>query len=516
MHVVRWVKCTRGDCTRSVAFDSYFARLNHIVCDGTKSWNDKLRIIRDIYFFVLFEICAHVLAYAIDVDEIHIWTLNILQQIVDDFKLCVSESKLRILRRLLSQNRCFCGCIRRSPCAFHQIFDMPEAKNLSDVYDATSTNTFESNNFFANLGKLCITESDVRDFSLNFVRKILQPELVKLAAPIAATPKTVQVPRIMAPASKTKQVTNGVHGANGSSKSTVANMQSNLANVPGYMVAQCIDLSKLLSGTSTSRVSKVVSSAAKPTTEQNVKPKTDSTKMFPQSKSMSRLDKQKLTQQNDNKSINPPAKRISSQDKSKLAKKVVDKSKLPPAKTRPSQEKLKIPKQNSDASIPMDAHTGFADELMAILSKTFDPHGDGLMISEIVIKFCQKVSEWKCWKWVKHKIMIGLDLECRNVNKNVPTNSSGRHNIGATTELMCCRRIEYHVLVIHIWINDSRPNKLVFICLETYWSTQFHHTGTMGHCSHSKIRVSLQLLFSWCPRWRSVSVMVGNNSIYGW
>lgn len=111
---------------------------------------------------------------------------------------------------------------------FHEILEMPPKLKRSLECKVDESNKMPvPTSFASNLCKFHITQSDVQEFSHNFVHKLLIPELLKCTNTTSPVQKARRAPR----------VTNSV----------VAKKQSGQTAVPGYRVAQCIDNSSRLS-----------------------------------------------------------------------------------------------------------------------------------------------------------------------------------------------------------------------------------------------------------------------------
>lgn len=176
-------------------------------------------------------------------------------------------------------------------------------------------------NFLSNLCQFHITQSDLREFSHNFVNKLLIPELLKCTKLPAASK------RVKKPLDRTKFM----------------KKPSDQTIVPGYRVAQCIDVSSMLPANSR-RLSKVDQvGKAVPLNKKKPEPRAARPKTAPSKSS-------------------------------------------PGVRTSRANEKAKLTKQNSDEVLPV-TKIGAIDETS--LARAIDVRNGDLMISEIIIKFCR-------------------------------------------------------------------------------------------------------------------------------
>lgn len=156
-------------------------------------------------------------------------------------------------------------------------------------------------NFLSNLCQFHITQSDLRDFSHNFVNKLLIPELLKCTK-LPASNKLVKKPL-----DRTKLI----------------KKPSDRTIVPGYRVSQCIDISSMLPANSR-RLSKVEQVARavplnnkKPETRA-ARPKTAPSKSSRAVRTSRANEKTKLTKQKSDEVL--PVAKIGAIDESTLAR----------------------------------------------------------------------------------------------------------------------------------------------------------------------------------------------------
>lgn len=214
--------------------------------------------------------------------------------------------------------------------------------------------------FLTNLSKLYITESDVREFSNVLVHKMLIPELMKCNANTKlptqrSSPKTApkvenerSKPVAVSKVSKTER-SKPVAASKMAKKQTVVNQKA----VPGYRVAQCIDITPRWSG----------HSKFPPKTEQTAK--------------VIALNKQNLVR-NAAKTTKTPSKPT------------------PFVRTNntvavESGERT-LTEQKNEEAMPMVKLDEIIDSnAISSLVKAIDGHKGNLKISEIIIEFCKEV-----------------------------------------------------------------------------------------------------------------------------
>lgn len=165
-------------------------------------------------------------------------------------------------------------------------------------------------NFLSNLCKFHISQSDLREFSHNFVNKLLIPELLKctkLPAPKQKQATKVKNERAQPVATRKS---NQIKLAKKPWEQTkVMQKPMDQTIVPGYRISQCIDISTRLSASSR-RPSKV-EQAAKANISLNknrrepsvARPKTAPSKSSPSVKSAAANEKTKFTKQISNEMI---------------------------------------------------------------------------------------------------------------------------------------------------------------------------------------------------------------------
>lgn len=184
-------------------------------------------------------------------------------------------------------------------------------------------------NFLANLCNFHIPQSDLREFSHKFVNKLLIPELLKCTK----TPGKQK---------QSSKVTNGRIRAGRTNK--LVKKPSDQTVVPGYRIAQCIDVSSRLPA----------DSRRSPKAEHVAKANIPSNKKRPE----------------------PSAARP----------KTAPSKSSPPVRTSARNEKTKLTKQKCDEVLSVAKIDGISDSSLA---RAIEGRNGDLMISEIIIKFCR-------------------------------------------------------------------------------------------------------------------------------
>lgn len=199
--------------------------------------------------------------------------------------------------------------------------------------------------FLSNLCKLRITQSDLLDFSHNFVNKLLIPELLKCTntKPAIGTPKQITTDAKSIAAGATR---------NGTPANKVTKTQSKQAKtVPGYKIAQCIDVSSKLS----------------PANRRNVRESRTEQK---QNVEAAVFNKNKTNRNGTRTKLAPPKANL-------------------PAKVAAVSEQKRLGKQNCNETQVTPVAPMEKDAELSLIQAAGIRNGD-LVISEIIIKFCKK------------------------------------------------------------------------------------------------------------------------------